>query len=104
MNSGDVSQLSGESLATGGNSHSPLKAFRISAFHSNLEPNLEKAREELRDTMRGKSASLDHDSFMDNFFPTQDSNTPPMDVPNIFKDAPKFSSEKQMYNWLVSAT
>lgn len=94
----------GHEAVTGGNSGSPLKAIRVSAIHSNIEADLEQAKQELRDTMRGKSNSLEHDAFMNNFFPaaSQRPTTSHTNVPNIFKDAPRFSNEKEMYRWLVS--
>ena len=93
----------GDEAVTGGNSNSPLKAIRVSAFYTNLEPDLGQAKQELRDTMRGKSHSLDPNSFMGSFFPLQSPpSTASTAIPNIFKDAPVFRNEKQMYKCLVS--
>ena len=65
-------------------------------------PDLAEARVKLRNTMHGKIHLVPYDPYtplLHQFLPK--ANPKAKSIPNIFAKAPAFSSEREMYKWIV---
>lgn len=82
-------------------SGSPHKAIRING-ETSFKPTLLQARQELHNTMHGKINLTPMESLMKDFLPSPRPRRKTKTTRNIFSDVPDFSSERKMYEWLVS--
>lgn len=80
------------------NNTSPLKGLRFNA-ESNLNPTLEEARRELRETMKSKMAVISYDTFTEKFLKPVKGKARET---NVFNQPPPMKTERDMYVWIVS--